>query len=130
MFVCFVKYSSEVNLIYLKQLFLSKLHWLTFACFQEVWNYHIVILLSKLGSNKRVNKTQIHPSKTMRHFGAQTVWADSTLKWLHPLYFLIQFLNPDQHIFCTIWRCLLDVNKLLRNEISSCQEVFYYKTKL
>jgi hypothetical protein len=32
----------------------------------------------------------IHPSKTMRHFDAKTVQADSTLKQLHPLYFSIR----------------------------------------
>jgi hypothetical protein len=56
----------------------------------------------KLGSNKRINKTRIHPSKTTRHFGAKTIRADSTLEQLHPLYFLIWFLDPDQPIFCTI----------------------------
>ncbi len=57
--------------------------------------YHIVILLLKLGSNKRVNKTQINPSKTMRHLWPKTIWADSTLETAPPLYFSIRFLDPD-----------------------------------
>jgi hypothetical protein len=81
----------------------------------------------KLGSNKRVSKTQIHPSKTMRHFVAKTIRADSTLERLHPVYFSIWFLDPDQPIFCTIQRCLLVVNKLHRNQISLRQHIFYYK---
>jgi len=55
-----------------------------------------------LGSNKRVNKTQIHKSKTTRHFSAKTIRADSTLEQLHPFYFSIRFLDPNQPIFCTI----------------------------
>jgi hypothetical protein len=92
--------------------------------------YHVVILLLKLGSNKQVNKTQIHPSKTTHHFGAQTIRAVSTLGTAPPpLYFSIQFLNLDQTIFCTIQRCLLDVNKLLRNQVSLRQHIFFYKRK-
>jgi hypothetical protein len=55
-----------------------------------------------LGSNKWVNKTRIHPSKTTHHFGAKTIRANSTLEQLHPLYFSIRFLDLDQTILCTI----------------------------
>jgi hypothetical protein len=52
--------------------------------------FHIVILLLKLGSNKRVDKTQIHPSKITHHFGAETIQADSTLEMAPPPL----FFNP------------------------------------
>jgi len=79
----------------------NKLDRLSVASLARLGN-HVVILLLKLGSKKRVNKTQIQPSKTTCHFGAKTIRADSTLKQPHSLYFSIRFLNPDQPTVCTI----------------------------
>ncbi len=72
------------------------------------------------------SQTWIHPSKYRTTLAPKL--PELILLWKHllPLYFLIWFPNPDQTIFCTILGCLLDVNKLLRNQILPGQEVFYY----
>ncbi len=39
------------------------------------------------------------PRKRTAPFGAKTTRADSTLKWLLPLYFSILILDPDRKFF-------------------------------
>jgi hypothetical protein len=89
--------------------------------------YHVVILLLKSGSNKWVNKLgstfqKYRATLALKLFEPILLW-----KWLYPPIFLDLVSRSDRTIFCTIYRCLLDVNKLLRNQISLRQHVFYDK---
>ncbi len=78
-----------------------------------------------------VHKTQIHPIQRWRHFGAQTFWSAFLLeKRLHPFLYWIRYSwSGLTHILYYI-NLSVSWNTLLRNQISSCQLVFYYTSHL
>ncbi len=89
-----------------------------------VFNISSYDISTRLGSSNWVNKTRIHPLKWL---------ATLTPKLPESLYFWngstpsisgSGYLDLYQSISCTIKRCPLNVNKLLRNQISLCQQVF------
>ncbi len=66
--------------------------------------YHAVIFHFKIKIKQSGYQTWTHPSKTPRHFGAKTTWADSTLEMAPPLYFLIR-IDSYFLLFKNVLKC-------------------------
>ncbi len=104
-----------------------------FNIFTSMLFNHVVKLSCKSHFGFKDPATQINPFRSPFwhqnkgcHFGAkmsQTIWYGST-------HFNSGsgFPDPDRLTCCTIYRCLFVEIHLLRNQISLCQCVFYYKT--
>ncbi len=84
-------------------------------------------LTLQVGSSNWVNKTQIHSIQRWHHFGTITSWSAFLLeKRLHPLLYWIWYSwSRSTHILYYI-NLSVRWNSLHRNQISSCQHVFYY----
>ncbi len=86
-------------------------------------------LALQVGSSNWICKTQIHSIKRWRHFGAKTSQSAFLFeKRLLPLlYWIRHSWSRLTHILCYI-NLSVRWNTSLRNQISSCQQVFYYNS--
>ncbi len=94
------------------------------------WLYHVRYLSHltlQVESSDWVHKTWIHPIQRWHHFGAKTIQSAFLLeKRLHPFLYWIRYSwSGSTHILYYIYLSV-SWNTLLRNQISSCQYIFYY----
>jgi hypothetical protein len=112
-------------LTYYKHSSLSSYHW----SWQKYHVRYLSHLALQVGSSNWVHKIRIHSIQRWHHFGTKTSRSAFLLeKRLHPLLYWIWYSwSASTHILYYINFLSVRWNTLLRNQISSCQHVFYYK---
>ncbi len=99
-------------------------------CIQNASFYHVRYLSNlvlQVRSSNWVHKTRINFIQRWHHFGTKTNWSAFLLEtWLHPLLYWIRYSwYGSTHILYYI-NLSVRWNTLLWNQISLCQQVFYY----
>ncbi len=96
-------------------------------------DYHVRYLSHlalQVGSSHWVHKTRIDSIQRWHHFGAIISWSGFLLeKQLHPFLYWIKYSWSGSTNILYYINLSVGWNKLLRNQISLCQRVFYYKTQ-